>query len=299
MSSCSYLALGANEPKYLATKYRAWGVNLRSVLCVVCLSYASALCVLLFADISIASPYFRDTGLMDIPTAYLTGQGIFTVSAHTAVKNRKREELALRIDFGMFNLAELGLIGLKKEDHDYILGNMKLMLSRESGYIPGLSVGIDNLGEKAPNSAFKGYKRSIYGVISKQFNLPVLQLVNGHIGIGNGRYISDANIGKYLHGMFIGMDKDIALLSLDSHLQIMWELMGKDLNAGLKYMMNSGLSINIAIGQLNSGARDFVYYLGIGFTNALMMKEIAQSSELAKRAVRIVNEAYPDVDRKK
>jgi hypothetical protein len=248
---------------------------------------------LLFADVSAAAPYFRDTGLMNIPTAYVTRQGLFSLGIHTAILDQKRDELAIRIDFGVFNFAELGLMGLKKKDDSHVMGNVKLLLSRESGSTPGLSIGVDNFGEEIQNGS-EDYRRSVYGVVSKQFNLPIVHLISGHLGIGNHRYVAETSIGKYLHGVFMGLSKVLHLSFLDSQLYLMCEVDGKDVNAGLRYMMDSGLSISVATGQLSSDLKDIKYYLGIGFTNAPIMRKIDQSSELAKRAVRIANEARSD-----
>jgi hypothetical protein len=240
--------------------------------------------------ISIAAPYFRGTGLMNIPTAYVEKQGLFNVGFHTAVLDQKRDELAIRADFGLFNITELGLILLKKQDKDFLMGNVKLLLSRESGSTPSLSIGIDNFGEKVEDDS-SGYERSIYGVLSKQFNLPVVHLIGGHLGVGNHRYAAETSIGKYLHGVFVGVSKDLHLSFLDSQVSLMFEVDGRDLNVGLRYMMDTGLSISLAVGELSSDPEEIEYYLGVRFTNAPMMKKIDQSSELAKRAVKIANEA--------
>ena len=251
---------------------------------------------LFFANPSAAAPYFRGTGLMNIPTAYVAQQGFFNVGVHTAIWDQKRDELAIRIDFGIFNRAELGLIGLKKKTDDYVMGNIKLSLSRESGSTPGLSVGVDNFGEKVQDGS-ESYRRSVYGVLSKQFNLPIVHLISGHLGIGNHRYVVDTSIGKYLHGIFMGLSKELHLSFLDSQLYLMCEADGRDLNAGLRYMMSSGLSIHLAAGQVSFEPKDIKYYLGVSFTNAPMMSRIDQNSELAKQAVKIANEARSSADK--
>lgn len=249
--------------------------------------------VFLLTDMAAAAPYFRSTGLMNIPTAYVTEQGFFSVGVHTAFQDEKRYESAIRIDFGIFNFAELGMVGLRKEDRDYVTGNLKLLLSRESGSAPGLSIGVDSFGEKIQDDS-QGYERSFYGVVSKQFNLPVVHLIGGHLGIGNNRYRGDIRMGKYLHGIFLGLDKEIYLSSLNSRLSLMCEADGKDLNAGLRYSLESGLSVGIAVGELTSRPEDIEYHLGISFSNTPIMQRIEQNSELAKRAVKIANELHSD-----
>ncbi len=92
----------------------------------------------------------------------------------------------------------------------------------------------------------------------------------------------------------MGLSKELYLSFLDSQLYLMCEVDGRDLNAGLRYTMDSGLSVSVATGQLSSDSKDIKYYLGIGFTNASIMEKIDQSLELAKQAVRIANEARSD-----
>lgn len=234
----------------------------------------------------VAIAYFRDTGLIDIPSAYVMENGIFSVGFHSTIYNQKREEIGIRADFGMFNFIESGIFILKKDDKDYLLGNFKLMLSLESGSIPALSIGFDNFGEKADDASIS-YKSSFYVVISKQFNLPFVHIIDGHIGLGNKRYFVDESFGTYLHGLFFGLRKDFILSSQNSRLRLMGELIGRDINVGVGYIMDSGISINLSIGQLNSNIK---YYIGVNFSNESLLRQISQASELAKNAVRIANE---------
>ena len=102
-----------------------------AVVCIFMLTIA-----LLSADMSVAAPYFRGTSLMNIPTAYVPQQGFFDVGIHTTILNRKRDELATRVDFGIFNFAELGMVRLERDERDYVLGSLKLLAARESGSMP-------------------------------------------------------------------------------------------------------------------------------------------------------------------
>ena len=227
------------------------------------------------------------TGFMGIPTAYIMNNGIFDAGANAIIQDGKRQELVARMDFGLLNFAEFGAMGIKKDGKDYLMCNAKVLMARESGALPGFVVGVDNIGEKIE---LQDYALSFYAVISKQFNLPFIHLIGGHLGVGNKRYINDESIGKYLHGAFIGLSKELVLTSRNIHLLLMSEVKGKNVNAGLRYTMNSGLIVNLAVESLNSGIKDVTYHVGISFTNALMMKDIAQSIELAKQAVKIANE---------
>ncbi|MGQ9608876.1 MAG: hypothetical protein ACUVWN_06230 [bacterium] len=235
---------------------------------------------------SFAIAYFSNTGLIDIPAAYVMKNGIFNAGIYTAIYDQKREEIGIRADFGIFNFAESGIFILKNNDRDFFMGNFKLMLSRESGSIPALSVGLDNFGEKVTGN-IKNNKPSLYIVTSKQFNLPLVHIIDGHIGLGNQRYITDDSFGIYLHGMFFGLRKDLIFSSQNSKLRLMGEVIGKDINAGIRYIMDTGLSIDLSFGQLNSNIK---YYIGISLTNEPILRQISQASELAKNAARIANE---------
>jgi hypothetical protein len=252
--------------------------------------YTVALIFLLVPN-GFVSAVFSDTGLINIPTAYIMNNGIFDARANTTILHEKRQELVTRMDFGLLNFAEFGVTGIKDDDKDYLMCNAKVLMARESGILPGFAVGVDNLGEKIES---QDYNLSFYAVLSKQFNLPFIHIIKGHLGIGNKRYIYDESIGKYLHGAFFGLSKELVLTSRNIRLLLMSEVKGKNVNAGLKYMMNSGLTVNLAVEGLNSDANDIIYHIGVGFTNAPMMKDIAQSIELAKQAVKIANEARKD-----
>lgn len=239
---------------------------------------------------SLASPYFGGTGLTDIPTAYTMNHGVFDAGVHVAIRDEKRQELSLKMEFGLLNFAEIGIVGLKMDDRDYIKGKAKVTLAKEEGILPAFAVGIDNFGENVDGSP-REHDMSFYAVISKQFNLPFLHLISGHLGIGNKSYVCDESIGKYLHGGFVALNKDWIIDSRDMRISLMTEIKGKWANIGLRCLMNSGLGINLAVGQFDFDRKDISYNIGLSFTNEPIMKNIAQSMELAKQAVRIANEA--------
>lgn len=241
-------------------------------------------------SISSAAPYFRVSSLINIPTAYTLPEGVFNAGIHIAIHDQERKEIGLKTYFGLFDFTEIGLMKISDEDNDYIIGNLKLLIFRESGINPAISIGVDNFGEKIEDEAGY-YERSIYGVISKQFNLPLLHFISGHLGIGNNRYSDEASIGKYLHGVFFGLDKKFQLPYLNSQLHVMGELDGRTVNVGLQYLMDSGLSLALASGDLASEVDGVEYYLALNFSNENIMKKINQSAELAKRAVKIANDA--------
>ncbi len=247
--------------------------------------------VLVLSHTAVAAPYFRRTGLINIPTSDSVKRVIFDAGLHVAIHDQKRDELAMRIDFGVLSFVELGLMVLKKEGKDYVMGSAKVIISREFGSIPSLSIGVDDFGEKV-RDASGSHERSIYGVLSKRFNLPVVHLIRGHLGFGGHRYVSDTSIGKYVHGVFMGLSKEMAFMN--RRLFLMCELDGIGINAGLRYVMDSGLSASVGVGPLGSG--EIKCYLGIGFTNEPIMEKIIDNSELAKRAVKIANETRSNTE---
>lgn len=246
--------------------------------------------LLFISSISYAAPYFRVSSLMNIPTAYTLNEGVFDAGLHVAIRDQERDELGFKAYFGLFNFAEMGLMKVGQGDNDYIIGNLKLLIFRESGSYPAISIGVDNFGERVEDETGY-YERSIYGVMSKQFNLPLIHFISGHLGIGNRRYSDETGVGKYLHGVFLGLDKKFQLSFLNGQLHAMFELDGRTANAGLQYLMDSGLSLVLAAGDMASEIKGIEYYIGINFTNEDMMKKISQSMDLSKRAVKIAGEA--------
>lgn len=115
------------------------------------------------------------------------------------------------------------------------------------------------------------------------------------MGIGPTRFIKPWP-GSVWNGIFLGLDKKFQLPYLDSQLHIMSELDGRTLNVGINYLMDSGLSLALAAGDLTSEATGNKYYIGINFTNGSMIKKIAQGIELAKRAVKIATETDSNTD---
>ncbi len=232
--------------------------------------------------------YLGDTGLFDVPTAYIMDNGNFNFGANVAIQNQKRKSLAIGTDFGLLNFAEVRFKGIKIDNKDLLMSDIKIILSREEGFLPAFAIGVDNIGEGRLTT---NYELSYFAVASKRLNLPVIHILDTHIGIGNKRYISEESIGKYLHGIFIGLGKKIDLTYGDIRLQVTGELKGDNINSGIKLLMKSGLMLNLVLGGINHSLNETHYHIAIGFTNAELMREIAQSVELAKQAVRIANEA--------
>lgn len=252
------------------------------------------ICLLLFflsLTSSVSAFYLGDTGLFDIPNAYIMNNGNFNFGANVTIQNEERKMIIIGTDFGLFNFANMSFKGIKRDNEDYLMSDLKIILSREEGLLPALAIGVDNVGE---GKGIPNYELSYFAVISKRLNLPFIHILNMHIGVGNKRYMSEESIGKYLHGIFIGLGKEIDLTYGDLCLQLIGELKGNNFNFGTKCLMKTGLMLNFALEGINHGFSKTYYHIAIGFTNTGLMKEIAQSIELAKQAVRIANEVQSE-----
>ena len=257
-----------------------------------------------------AAPYFRDSGLVDLPTGRVIEHGIFNVGTYVAFENNRKlpiNEVAIKLDFGLLDRFEAGLTALKFEpfggfaQESYLLGNFKLNLMKESDVKPNIAVGLDNVGEKVSTEFdWERYERSFYLAISKTFNLPYTHLFDGHIGIGNKRYVErqrENSIGHYLHGIFVGVSKKFHPGFIRGDLLIDAEIDGRFVNLGMRYWTKSGLQVDLALKAIDSFLDEdshTQYLFGLSFTNRLIMKQISDASKLAIQAGRLATQAQED-----
>jgi hypothetical protein len=257
--------------------------------------------IFIYASNSEAASYFHGSDLVDIPSGKTLHHGVFNVGTFITFRNEKgvpREESAVKLDFGLFNRLEIGIIALKLEQN-FLLSNFKLQLLKEVDALPNVAVGIESIGDKVPESMSQYKSKSPYIAISKQFNLPVAHLITGHIGIGHGRYVEEKSIGRYLHGVFGGISKDFQPRFIDGNVSLSLELDGRDVNVGVRYLMGSGLLLDFALGALNaplSEGKKIRYLFGVSFTNQMMLQKIEEASRLAKQAGKRASEALSQVE---
>lgn len=252
----------------------------------------SAIVLLAIAGNAAAAPYFQDTGLVDIPTGKSLEHGIFNVGAFISFGNEKelpREDTAVKVDFGLFERLEANITTLKRNQTSFLLSSFKLQLLKEIDAVPNVAVGVENLGDKVADE--QQYKSaSQFLVISKHFNLPYTHLFAGHIGIGRGRYVEDESIGRYLHGVFFGVSKDLQPSFARGDISLSVEVDGRGVNAGIRYLTEGGLLLNLAATNLNKG-EEIRYLFGVAFTNRTMLKEIEEAKRLARQVGKNVEEA--------
>ena len=260
------------------------------------------LCFFLSLSYSWAAPYFRESGLVDIPTGNVVEHGIFGVGAYFAFQNDGellRDETAIRLDFGLSGRVEIGVTSVGHSKERFLLGNLKVLLLREAEVMPNIAVGVENIGGRAEienqlNDLTRYERNSAFLAASKTFNLPSIHLISGHIGIGNHRFVGDTGIGKVLNGVFLGVSKEFHPPFARGDMTFCVEVAGSGVNVGLRHTTESGLQIDLGAETLNptsTDEREIRYLMEVSWTNRAMMKRMEDVKNLAKRAGELASEA--------
>jgi hypothetical protein len=237
---------------------------------------------------------------VDIPSGKILEHGIFTVGTFMAFRSEQdfpREETAVKLDFGLFNRLEISIVTLKLEQ-SFLLSNFKLQLLKEVDTLPNIAIGIENIGDRVTIDRYES--ASTYIALSKNFDIPLIHLITGHIGMGNRRYIEEKSIGRYLHGVFGGISKNFQPRFIDGNISLSLELDGRGVNAGARYLLSSGLSLDIALGNLDaplSEEKEIRFLLGVSFTNRMILQKIKATSQLAKQAGKRASEALSQLEK--
>ena len=247
-----------------------------------------------------AAPYCRDSGLVDIPTGRVIEHGIFNLGTYFGFRNAgelPRDEVALQLDFGLFDRVEIGLTSVRHNQRSFLLGNLKVLLLREDGAVPNIAVGLENIGdsiESGLNDIERYERKSAFLAVSKQFALPRIDYITGHIGIGNRRFVEDIGMGVVLRGVFFGISKDFYPAFARGNLTLSVEVDGRGVNTGLRHTAASGLQIYVAAEALNAPATDgkeIRYLAGVAWTNRALMKRVKEAKDLAKQAGQLASQA--------
>ena len=258
-------------------------------------------CITMFCSPCVwAAPYCRDSGLVDIPTGKVIEHAIFNLGTYFGFRNEgelPRDEAALQLDFGLFNRVEVGLTSVRHNQRSFLFGNLKVLLFREVGMLPNVAVGLENIGDSIEGglSDTERYERqSAFLAVSKQFTLPSIHHITGHIGIGNRRFVEDIGISKVLNGLFFGISKDFHPAFTRGSLTFSVEVDGRGVNAGIRHTAASGLQVYVAAEALNAPAidsKEIRYLAGVSWTNRALMKQIKEAKQLAKQAGRLASQA--------
>lgn len=263
--------------------------------------FISLFCITAFCSSHLwAAPYCRDSGLVDIPTGKVIEHGIFSLGTYFGFRSAgelPRDEVAVQLDFGLFDRVEIGLTSVRHNQQGFLLGNLKVLLIREAGVVPNIAVGIENIGdsiESGLNDTERYERQSAFLAVSKQFTLPTIHHITGHIGIGNSRFIEDVGMSKVLNGVFFGISKDFHPAFARGSLTFSIEVDGRGVNTGLRHTAGSGVQVYIAAEALNAPATDgkeIRYLAGVSWTNRALMKQIEDAKRLAKQAARLASQA--------
>ena len=255
-----------------------------------------------------AAPYCRDSGLVDIPTGRVIEHGIFNLGTYFGFRNAgelPRDEAALQLDFGLFNRVEIGLTSVQHNQRSFLLGNLKMLLLREAGIAPNVAVGLENIGdsiESGLNDTERYERKSVFLAVSKQFTLPSIHHITGHIGIGNNRFVEEIGMSAVLNGVFFGISKDFHPALARGSLTFTVEVDGRGVNTGLRHTAASGLQIYIAAEALNAPAidgREIRYLAGVSWSNRALIKQVEEAKRLAKQAGRLASQAKKTVKEEK
>ena len=251
-----------------------------------------------------AAPYCRDSGLVDIPTGRVIEHGIFNLGTYFGFRSAgelPRDEAALQLDFGLFDRVEIGLTSVRHNQQGFLLGNLKVLLLREAGVVPNIAVGIENIGDSIKsglNDTERYERKSAFLAVSKQFTLPTIHHITGHIGIGNSRFIEDVGMSQVLKGVFFGISKGFHPAFARGNLTFSLEVDGRGVNTGLRHTADSGLQVYLAAEALNAPATDgkeIRYLAGVSWTNRALMKRVEEAKRLAKQAGRLASQAKKTV----
>ena len=266
-------------------------------------------CITMFCSPHLwAAPYCRDSGLVDIPTGRVIEHGIFNLGTYFGFRNAgelPRDEAALQLDFGLFNRVEIGLTSVRHNQRSFLLGNLKMLLLREAGIAPNVAVGLENIGdsiESELNDTERYEHKSVFLAVSKQFTLPSIHHITGHIGIGNNRFVEEIGMSAVLNGVFFGISKDFYPAFARGSLTFSVEVDGRGVNTGLRHTAASGLQVYLAAEALNAPAidgKEIRYLAGVSWTNRALMKQIEEAKRLAKQVGRLASQAKKTVKEEK
>lgn len=254
--------------------------------------FSLLLTVFLTLSNSVRGEIFTDSGLVDIPTGKVLKHGIFGVGVYAPFQNTThftRNPVAFRVNFGMFDRIELGASHILPQDNDVsrsFLGHVKAQLLNETGKIPNVAIGIDNLGDNVGQEWNTYDANSAFLVVSKTFNLPRIHLISGHLGIGNHRFA----FNERPIGLFAGISTELRPAFARGDIALSLEFDGKGVNAGVRHIANSGLQVALGVETLNK-PEDVRYLVSISWTNAQMLEQIDAAKRLARQAAKLASQA--------
>ncbi|MFH1958165.1 MAG: tetratricopeptide repeat protein [bacterium] len=214
---------------------------------------------------------------VDIPCAEVPGNGIFEIGGAAGFYEPPgNEEISNEKDmwgrFGLFGRLEAEAVLFQNEK---IAGNAKLLILKENA-LPALAVGIRNITGKTKESFTTGLpgevriSNTVYGVISKKFNLGSGIGITVVLGRGNRSFIAEGPDFKDLNGTFAGID--VAIKSA----KFAVEEDGRDINASVTYNFPTGASAGFGCANLTENESLREYKVFISFSNQAIEDRLAR-----------------------
>ncbi len=266
------------------------------------------ICFLLLVCPSIPTPVmaqkFTESGLMNIPTGAGLEHGKFGVGMHIGFQHASqlqhdvvvrnvRDEVGLRLNFGMFDRGEIGLSHLwyepiqptrtllQRRGESLLFTHLKIQLlkEKESGLMPSVAFGFDNF-EVGADTVIELKNRAVndgaaFLVVSKTFNLPRIHLISGHIGFGTARF----TFGDFPIGFFGGVSTEFHPAFARGDIALSIEFDGVGVNTAMRHTAASGFQTAVGIERVNT-PKALRYSVSVSWTNERMMEQIAETKRL-------------------
>ncbi len=279
------------------------------------LRHTILLFLIVFVSITVSNPVRSEvltgSGLVDIPTGRVLEHGIFEAGTYLGFQQRMMarsatslgDTVAVRLNFGLFDRVEIGLTQLWEEHgsdpSSDRTANLKLQLLKEPevGAIPSVAIGVERLGNKifaSDSEAEVGETPSTFLAVSKTFNFPRIHRFSGHIGVGTQRFaFEDRPVG-----VFVGLSKAFQPAFARGDLTMQLEFDGAGVNAGMRYIIPSGLQVALGAETLND-PDELHYLVTVSWTNAQILEQIRETQRLITRATELAVAAKRAVSKKK
>ena len=164
---------------------------------------------------------------------------------------------------------------------------VQLLKEQEVGAVPSIAIGIEYLGDGIViRDAIGSESPSPFLAVSKTFNLPRIHQFSGHIGVGAQRF----GFEEHPFGLFVGLSKEFQPAFARGDITMSLEFDGADVNAGMRYIISSGLQIALGAETLNN-PDELRYLVAVSWTNAPLLEQIDETRRLIKQATKLAIEA--------
>lgn len=235
---------------------------------------------------------FSRPGMIDIPTAETLQHtqvrvgGSITAFSYESADSTMESDFAMggHLEFGLFDRGYLGVTWLGDAG---ISGNARVLIFRERINTPAIAIGCQNIIGEENYEFFSDQDDSLYNYEESQNFSAYLVITKNldyfsgvhlcvNLGYGIGRFLQGRNsdsdgISNPFRGLFLGFDYHPT-----RNLSIMLEWDGRDANVGAQYSLNSMVSFQGAVAELEQLAlsdrnqsdvmQNVKFSLGVEFT---------------------------------